>query len=469
MKTIATTIFLICLNILSIYAQDISGTWNGTYTNSEQKEILFIFNFEKNEAGVQATFSVPTYRVGPITAKTVSLEKDELFVDVSNLGINYKGTVLEEGQKIEGMLTEGASIIPLVLKKGARKEMPSLRRPQEPKKPYPYYEEEVVFENYNANISLSGTFTRPRGNGKYPVAILISGSGPQDRDETFLTHKPFLVLADHLTRKGIAVLRYDDRGFGKSTGNHDTATTEDFATDVLAAIDYLASRNDIDTKHIGLIGHSEGGIIAPLASNKTNKVSFMVLLASTGIPGSELSLMQAKEFRPFPVPDEDAFEVYVRKTIALASSSKDIASIQTDLKGHHDTYLKPILMPLGVSEAELDQMIAGEIKKSTNPWHRYFFNYNPADEIEKLRIPVLSLNGSKDTQVIAKVNQEGIRNALIKGKNKDYTIQEIPNLNHLFQECETGKMAEYRTIEQTMAPVVLEKVSSWIIDRTLKK
>jgi len=349
------------------------------------------------------------------------------------------------------------------LNKGEIKLKNTLNRPQEPVKPYPYYEEEVVFINKKDSISLSGTLTLPSKNGKFPVVILISGSGPQDRNETFMTHKPFLVIADHLTRKGIAVLRYDDRGFGKSTGDHDSATTKDFATDVLSAINYLKSRTDIDSKKIGLVGHSEGGIIAPLAANQTEDISFIVLLASTGIPGSELILQQAKAFRPFSVPDEDAFEKFVRKTIEIASSDKAIVSIKSELTEHYNSYLPPILLPLGVNNDQISEAIAQEIEASIKPWKRYFYSYNPADEIEKLCIPVLSLNGNKDTQVTAKINQNGIRNALIKGKNKNYKVLELENLNHLFQECKTGDIKEYHKIEQTISPIALKEISNWLL------
>lgn len=332
-------------------------------------------------------------------------------------------------------------------------------------KPYPYYNEDVVFENTEAKITLAGTLTLPNKNGTFPVVILISGSGPQDRDESFMGHKPFLVLADHLTKQGIGVLRFDDRGHGESTGDFGNATTEDFSKDVLSAIAYLKTRNDIDIENIGLIGHSEGGIIAPLAANNSKDVAFMVLLASTGVSGAELSVMQSKTLRQFPVKDEVAYEKNVREAIAIVTSNKNALEIKNELTTHYNDFIRPILMSLNVPEEKINLFIDSQVKTSVKPWSRYFLQYNPADEIEKLEIPVLSLNGSKDTQVNVKINQEGIRNALIKGENKDYKIVELENLNHFFQECETGKMDEYRKIEQTFSPTALKEISNWILKR----
>jgi len=332
-------------------------------------------------------------------------------------------------------------------------------------KPYPYYEEEVVFKNTEAKIELAGTLTLPTKNGKFPVVILISGSGPQDRDESFMGHKPFLVLSDYLTKQGIGVLRFDDRGNGESTGDFGNATTEDFSKDVLSAIAYLKTRSDVDIKNIGLIGHSEGGIIAPLVANNSKDIAFMVLLASTGISGTELSVMQSKTLRQFPVKDEVAYEKNTRKAIAIVTSNKSDSEIKKQLTIHYNNFLRPILTSLNVPEEKINLFIESQLKRSLKPWSRYFLQYNPADEIEKLQIPVLSLNGTKDTQVNAKINQEGIRKALKKGGNKDYKILELENLNHFFQECETGKIDEYSKIEQTFSPTALKEISNWILKR----
>jgi len=463
MKTISTFVIAFILSIVSAYSQDISGDWSGKAKRGD-KLITFVFNIEEENSTYSSTMSVPTFRISGIKPSATTFINGILIIDGSNVGMNYKGVFNNEVQQFEGTYKEGGIEMVLNLKKGAVK-TEDLRRPQEPVKPYPYYEEDVVFENMQANVSLAGTLTLPKENGKFPVVILISGSGPQDRDESFMGHKPFLVLSDHLTKQGIGVLRFDDRGHGKSTGDFGNATTEDFAKDVLSAISYLKTRNDVEVKHIGLIGHSEGGIIAPLAANNSKDVSFMVLLASTGISGTELSVMQSKTLRQFPVKDEVAYEKNTRKAIAIVTSNKSESEITNELTTHYNDFVRPILTSLNVPEKNINAFIDNKLKTSLKPWSHYFLQYNPADEIEKLQIPVLSLNGSKDTQVNAKINQEGIRKALVKGNNQDYKIVELENLNHFFQECETGKMDEYRKIEQTFSPTALKEISNWILKR----
>jgi pimeloyl-ACP methyl ester carboxylesterase len=463
MKTIIVFAIVVTMSIVSAFSQDISGDWNGEAKRGE-KLITFVFKIEKENSKYSSTMSVPTFRVSGIKPSTTTFIDGKLLIDGSNVGMNYKGIFNKESQQFEGTYKEGGLEMTLNLKKGAIK-IKDLRRPQEPVKPYPYYEEDVVFKNIEAKVSLAGTLTLPNKNEKFPVVILISGSGPQDRDESFMGHKPFLVLADHLTKQGIGVLRFDDRGHGESTGDFGNATTEDFSKDVLSAITYLKTRNDVDIKNIGLIGHSEGGIIAPLVANNSKDVAFMVLLASTGISGTELSVMQSKTLRQFPVKDEIAYEKNTRKAIAIVTSNKSDLEIKNELTTHYNAFIKPILTSLNVPEEKINLFIESQLKTSLKPWSRYFLQYNPADEIEKLQMPVLSLNGSKDTQVNAKINQEGIRNALIKGGNKDYEIIELENLNHFFQECETGNMDEYRKIEQTFSPTALKEISNWIFKR----
>ena len=320
MKTITITILLILLAITTVLSQDISGNWNGT-TKRGDKEITFVFKIKQENATYSTTMDVPTFRIAGIKPSATTFTNGKLIIDGSNVGMNYTGVFNTEAQQFEGIYKEGGIEMVLNLKKGTIK-IEDSKRPQEPVKPYPYYEEEVIFKNNEANITLAGTLTLPNKNGKFPVVILISGSGPQDRDESFMGHKPFLVLSDYLTRQGIGVLRFDDRGVGESTGNFGKATTEDFSKDVLSAIAYLKTRNDVDIKNIGLIGHSEGGIIAPLAANNSKDVAFMVLLASTGISGTELSVMQSKTLREFPVKDEVAYEKNTRKAIAIVISNK---------------------------------------------------------------------------------------------------------------------------------------------------
>jgi pimeloyl-ACP methyl ester carboxylesterase len=463
MKKIIALVIVFTISNISFFSQDISGDWSGI-AKKGSKEITFVFKLKLESSTYSSTMSVPTFRVSGIKPTTTTFANGKLIIDGSNVGMKYEGTFNSKTNQFEGTYKEGGVELLLNLKKGSIK-IAEAKRPQEPLKPYPYYEEEVVFKNTEANISLAGTLTLPSKNGKFPVVILISGSGPQDRDETFMGHKPFLVLSDYLTKQGVGVLRFDDRGQGESTGDFGNATTEDFSKDVLSAISYLKTRKEVDVKNIGLVGHSEGGIIAPLVANNSKDVAFMVLLASTGIPGEELSVIQSRTLRQFPVKDEVAYEKNTRKAIAIVTSSKSDLEIKNELTTHYNNFIRPILTSLNVPEDKINLFIEGQLKTSLKPWSRYFLQYNPADEIEKLKIPVLSLNGSKDTQVNAKMNQDGIRNALIKGGNKDYKIVELENLNHFFQECKTGRMDEYRKIEQTFSPKALKEISSWILKK----
>lgn len=464
MKTNIITIGLFFLT-LTILSQNITGIWNGAIEVDKDTKFNFIFNIQDDGEAYQTTVDISTQRVNGIKAIKTSVKGDSLIIDLSNVGMTYSGKLNANHTLIKGKIVEGLNSFPLNLSMDSMSETPKANRPQEPLKPYSYIEEKVSFVNNDANITLAGTFTRPKGNKKYPVVILISGSGPQDRDETISQHKPFLVLADYLTKQGIAVLRYDDRGFGESTGNHSNATTYDFALDVISAMVYLKTRDDVDTNKIGLIGHSEGGIIAPLVANKTNDVAFIISLAGTGISGTELSVIQSKTMRPFPVPDEAAYEKGIRKAIEIAKQKKDVSDIKPELKEHYNETIAPILKNLSVPDVQVNEIITGLVAMRTTKWVRYFYEYNPADQYEKVNCPVLSLNGSLDTQVEAKINQDGLRQALTKGKNKDFEIIEIEGLNHLFQNAKTGKMDEYSDIEETFSPKALIIISDWILKR----
>ncbi|MBX2966392.1 MAG: alpha/beta fold hydrolase [Cyclobacteriaceae bacterium] len=454
MKTIVQLIFLFLVSF-TVSGQDITGEWSGSF-----RQVTFVFHIEKKENNYVSTMDLPDRNLMGIQTKSTTFQNGSLHIDGTNFGFEYKGEFRNNNNVIEGKFMEGVNAIPLDLKREKIVLAQRPNRPQEPVKPYPYYEEEVFFENKEDGITLAGTLTLLDKNGSYPAVILITGSGPQNRDEEIFGHKPFLVLADHLTRQGIAVLRYDDRGVNKSTGVFADATTSDFATDVLSAVKYLESRTEIDNRNIGLIGHSEGGIIAPMAANQSEDIAFIILLAGTGIPGSEVSAIQARTLRSFDVPDEDAYEQYVRQAIAIASTDKDVAEVRKELKDfYQNSSMLKGLLPAGVDR---DVFINDLVNTRTTPWIRYFYTYNPANELEKVTCPVLSLNGSNDVQVPAEINQAAIRKALEKGGNTDFLVKEFPGLNHFFQESKTGLLNEYATIEQTISPVVLEEIADWI-------
>lgn len=341
-------------------------------------------------------------------------------------------------------------------------------RPQEPKEPFNYTSEDIIFTNYIADsITLAGTLTLPKNIKNPPVAILISGSGPQNRDEELMGHKPFLVLSNYLTNHGIAVLRYDDRGIGASKGNFKNATTFDFATDVEAAINYLKSRNDIDKTKIGLIGHSEGGLIAPIIASRNNDVAFIVLLAGPGVNGAKVLETQAKKAGELAGTPE----AFLEENQKLASIVYDIIRINTDeniIKKQIPKQLNDYKTnnPMSVLAPYITPvMIEQQLSILNSDWICTFIRTEPKDYLEKTTCPVLALNGSKDFQVLPEINLEGIDSALKKAGNKDVTIKQLEGLNHLFQTAETGSIKEYKTIEETFSPMALEIIKDWILKR----
>ncbi len=339
------------------------------------------------------------------------------------------------------------------------------RRPQEPEPPFPYRVEEHTVTH--DGIRLAGTLTRPDREGRFPAVVLISGSGAQDRDETVFGHRPFLVLADFLTRAGNAVLRYDDRGGGGSTGNVGSATSADFATDALAWVDWLSGRPDIDPDRIGLIGHSEGGIVAPLAAARSDRVAFIVLLAGTGVPGDEVMLEQTAALTRTAglsasfVERQRSAQQRLFERVKTGTSNEQIREALRAL----------ILVQLSTmpESAEKDEQVAAVLEREMgnlrSPWMRHFLSYDPRETLRQVRVPVLVLNGELDLQVLPDQNLPEIERALTEGGNTVVTVRRFSGLNHLFQPARTGLPAEYGSIETTIAPVVLETIRDWIRDR----
>ncbi len=343
---------------------------------------------------------------------------------------------------------------------------PSKKRLQEPTKPYPYYSEDVAFKNAQANITLSGTLTLPSKEGSHPAVILITGSGPQNRDGEVLGHKPFLVICDYLTKRGVAVLRYDDRGFGQSTGDFKSGTSLDFATDVESAVTYLKTRKEINQNKIGLVGHSDGGMIAPMVAAKSEDVAFIVLLAGPGIQGGKLLVVRQELMaRAMGMSEAEMLESKKsnEKTFEILSRSKDPQTIKADLIKYakeNPPNIPSRFIPPGMTR---EQFVAARIDEITSPWFIYFMNYDPVATLEKVACPVLALNGEKDVQVPSQENLTAISNALKNGGNENVTIKELPNLNHFFQECKTCSLSEYATIDQTFSPIALAEISDWIL------
>jgi uncharacterized protein len=447
---------------VTVYAQDITGDWNGAL-NVQGQQIRLVIHVTRTGDGYSATMDSPDQGAKGIPVTMVAFQNPAFRLEVSNLGVEYTGELKDS--MIAGTFKQGGFSAPMNLSRQAI-EKKVVVRSQEPAKPYPYYSEEVTFRNEKDAITLAGTLTLPKGNGVFPVVVLISGSGPQNRDEELMGHKPFLVMADHLTRAGIGVLRFDDRGTAGSTGDFGTATSADFASDVEAAVLYLQGRKEVNKKGIGLVGHSEGGMIAPLVATRSGAVSYIVLLAGPGMPGAELLLMQQELIGKGSGMDNASLQTMKALNkgmfdIITAAPSRETVPAQLATFVEQQLKASPqYVQASGMKEEELVKNVSGQF---TGPWMQYFLRYNPGPVLEKVKCPVLALNGAKDLQVPAKENLEGIRKALAKGGNKHVTIKELPGLNHLFQEAQSGLPQEYASIEQTFSPTALSEISSWIL------
>jgi pimeloyl-ACP methyl ester carboxylesterase len=350
--------------------------------------------------------------------------------------------------------------------------MPQSNRPQEPLRPYPYHEEEVTYNNNEAGVSLAGTLTMPHRSEPFPAVVLIAGSGPHARDAEICGHKTMLVLADHLTRQGIAVLRFDKRGCGVSTGSFELATSLDFASDVQAAIQYLKTRKEINIKHIGLIGHSEGALIASMVAAESHDVSSVILLGCPGVTGEETCYEQCALLARGMGETEEAIAMgpkLLQQMFAIVKTEADIEKAKKKIANIRTQYLATL------SEAERKAHQTSILNEFFQLIINYFLGihsyitFDPAPVLKKIKVPVLALFGERDLLVSPKQNLSPLSKALIESGNNDYTVLQIPELNHRFQHCKIGTESEYVDIEETMSSEILKIISEWIVARTIKK
>ncbi len=322
----------------------------------------------------------------------------------------------------------------------------------------PYLSKDVTFGNHAANVTLAGTLTLPNSTGRFPAVLLISGSGPNTRNETVAGHRIFLAIADYLTRHGIVVLRYDKRGVGKSTGNYAAATTMSFASDALAGVEYLKTVKQVNPKEIGLIGHSEGAEIAPIVADRSHDVAFIVMLGGPGVPGYRIILSQlalidrASGVKKSSVDSELALE---SRLLNIVRTEKDSARAADQLK---EILVKEDRQPAATADAAVSELLS--------PWYREFLSYDPRPALEKVKCPVLGLWGSKDLQVAPAENMPAVRKALQEGGNKHFKLVEIKKLNHLLQTAKTGSPLEYGMIKEAISPKALSTMTNWILKET---
>jgi len=445
------------------------GIWVGTVSYGGVDLKIVVKISARPDGTLAATMDSPDQGVKDIPVDSVKAEAGRLQLDLKSIGGKYEGTFNAATKEIEGTWTQG---IPLPLKLKRVDKVPEVARLQEPKKPYPYVEEEVSYENIKAGIKLAGTLTEPQGAGPFPAVILITGSGAQDRNETIFGHKPFMVIADSLTRRGLAVLRVDDRGMGGSKGCLTTSTTEDLAGDVQSGIEYLKSRTDIDARRIGLIGHSEGGVIAPMVAARSPEVAFIVLLAGTGVTGEQILYEQNELIsKAEGIPAETiARSVDVqKKSFAILKENQDIKTIEKKLGPIMAEAYKAMSFEEKKAAPNEDLWVKQQIQTLTGPWFRFFLTYDPQPTLAKVKCPVLALGGSLDLQVPAEENLAAIGEALKSGGNTNYMVQVLPGLNHLFQTAKTGGVSEYGKIEETFSPQVLKIIGDWIESVVQKK
>ncbi len=451
----------------SLAASGLDGIWQGTL-EAMGTQLRVVFTVSVGDDGAySATLASPDQGVAGIAVESVTFDGTAVGFGVPTILGLYTGVLGEDG-KVVGEWSQAGVLLPLTLEKVA--EAPKIVRPQDPPAGESLYtSEQATYQNLGAGITLGGTITIPKGTGPFPAVLLISGSGPQDRNETVFGHRPFLVLSDNLTKRGIVVLRVDDRGVGATQGDLSQSTSEDLADDVRAGIEFLKSRPDIDATRIGLLGHSEGAIIAPIVATGTEDVAFLVLLAAPGLVGEEVLYDQARRISEATgEPPED-----VERGQRLQASVFEVLKSEPDNMVASEK-LREVIRA-GVAElpeetqaeiaASLDAFVDAQVRMVINPWFRFFLTYDPVPALKNVKCPVLALYGGKDLQVSPEVNSGPVEAALVEGGNADHTVKTFEAMNHLFQTATTGLPTEYPQIEETMAPEVLTFIGDWIVER----
>lgn len=441
-------LFLLLFAALQSQAQ-IEGYWKGEMNVGVQK-LETAFDIKAVENGYVATFDVPAQGAYDIPVDETIFQDGHLQLTMSALGARYLGTLKDD--VIEGEFTQNGMAFPLNLARSEMKEQKKTR-PQDPQPPFHYQIEEVTFVNEKEGNILAGTLTIPEGEGPFPAMVLVSGSGQQNRDEELMNHRPFWVVADYLSRRGIAVLRYDDRGIGGSTGEVENATSMDFSYDAEAAFDYLRNRKEINASKVGILGHSEGGVINFMVAARRPEVAFLISLAGPAVKGIDVLKEQQKAILRAQGMTEEMIQFSTNANAQLF----DIVETSKD-RAEADSLMRQLVKGWGYNE-ELTGQTVGQM---TSAWMYYFLKYDPTEAIVKTNCPALLLNGSKDVQVIASQNLPAYQNLIDENGKTNLTLQEFPGLNHLFQHCETGVPAEYATIEETISPEVLEMIVGFV-------
>lgn len=471
MKKLFVIIFILCF-ISRANSQGIAGSWIGLMPGAN---LHLVFNIKKtSDTSYSATFDSPDQKAFGIACSNAWLKKDSLMIGIATINGGYKGA-WDGKDHITGTYSQGGGKIALDLKRMSDADKAGLAqnkiRPQTPKPPFGYHSEEIEYDNVDKSMHYGATFTRPEGGGKYAAVIIISGSGTQDRNGTMLGHQPYWVLADYLTKHGIAVLRVDDRGAGKSSLGTDIGkkTSLDFSYDVEASLNYLETRPDVDKKHLGLIGHSEGGMIAPMVAARRKDVSFIVMWGASEVGGAKILAEQyADQLKQQGVDAHaaDAFGQAHLHVLNMFSSAVSTEDLDRKITSFFDTWKKAqtqqTLDALNIHENSMQNTLGLYNKIYSSAWLRFFITYNPEPDLSRVTCSVLAINGDKDTQVNAAENLGMIKRVLTKSGNRNFEVKALPGLNHLLQTAKTGEFSEYEKIDETMSPMAMEIISNWI-------
>ncbi|MHC1704497.1 MAG: alpha/beta hydrolase family protein [Tenuifilaceae bacterium] len=460
-----TTLFYSNYTLSQTNQQNIEGSWLGALkVQGIELRIVFNISLDKDNK-LKSTLDSPDQGAKGIPLGKTILDGSKLTIEASNMMASYNGEIVND-TTINGTWTQAGNSYPLNIVK--QKKALVLNRPQEPKPPYDYISEDVTIESKRYGTTLAGTLTLPKGNGPFPAVLLITGSGLQNRDEEIFGHKPFLVIADYLTKRGFAVLRCDDRGAGKSKGNLKDITTYDLSTDARASVDFLLNDKRIDPKKVGLLGHSEGGLIALMLASEKNDIAFIVSLAGPGVTGKEILLEQSaiiSKLMEIPEKEIKSSTELNKKIYSILEKELDNQIAQQKINKSLKDYLTK------QKEKDIEQKVK-EMEKglpiTSYSWLRYFITSDPSTYLVKIQCPVLAMNGGKDVQVISQSNLAAIDKFLKKGKNNDVTTIEVKDLNHLFQHCTTGLPSEYGKIEETFSEDALKTIGDWLSKRFLK-
>ena len=465
-----TALVAFAVSAPSLRAQDATvterfvGTWKGSL---EVSGALLRLALDITRSGDAIGGSLTSLDQGNTRIPvTLIVRNDSLVADMPSIVASF--AVALDGDTLRGVFAQSGATGRITFSHLSRVIVPVVaKRPQEPVGPLPYVSTNVSFPSVNG-IVLAGTLTTPQGAGPWPAVVLVSGSGPHDRDERMVGHRPFLVLSDYLTRRGIAVLRYDDRGTARSSGSFATSTTADFTDDAEAAVRFLAQRPEVDRAHIGIAGHSEGGAIAPIVASRSKDVAFIVLMAAPGVPGDSLLVLQNQaqlRIAGIPAVEAEPLGRLTSKLLHAVSSAKDSSDARARVLEIEESY---VVAQQPDRREPLRSNLTSRNAQLLTPWMRYFLAFDPRKALATVRVPVLAMNGTLDGQVAYRENLDAIAAALKAGGNPDFERAELPGLNHLFQTAETGAIAEYSVIEETFSPTALQRIGDWIQRQTQK-